>query len=248
MSGGRLFWFHRDGRITELMISKARTTIGRSSRCDVRIAEPSVSAQHAVLIRSEHGMLFEDLKSTNGSRVNGRRVDQIFLKHGDQIELGSERLVFFTDASLPPGDLNRLASATRASLPTGRGHSDSGDQDGPRQRFRSEAAEGPAPAQAPSATAGEPGAKFRAFVVLLSGRAAGQRYPLTKPVTTLGQEGMQVFQIVQRPEGYFAVRGQNSTAPYVNGVPVETERGVLLSHNDKIELAGAALRFEIEPA
>jgi hypothetical protein len=84
----------------------------------------------------------------------------------------------------------------------------------------------------------------RGAITVLSGRAAGKRFPLTKDVTTLGQEGMQVFQIVLREDGYYAVRGPNSTAPFVNSTPVDTSRGIRLNHNDTIELAGAVVRFE----
>jgi predicted component of type VI protein secretion system len=255
MSAGRLFWVQRDGGIVELPMTKARIVLGRGSECDVKLSVPSVSGRHAVIHQSSSGVSIEDLQSTNGTRVNGKRVDTLPLKHGDQVELGSERFVFFTDAALPAGDFSRLAKLAQSK---------SAQADGePTQRLRP--AERPASAPGINATLDMPSpfptvsaagkssqrssghtVGHRGFITVMSGRASGKRFALTKDVTTLGQEGMQVFQIVLRDEGFYAVRGPNSTAPFVNGVAVDSAQGVRLSHNDMIELTGAIVRFEIE--
>jgi hypothetical protein len=265
MSVGRLFWVQRDGGIVELPVAKSRLVLGRGGDCDVRMTVPSVSSRHAAIHRNATGMTIEDLQSTNGTRVNGRRIDTLALKHGDQIELGSERLVFFTDAALPAGDFSRLAKMSEEMRKTPRA-ADGGvpsERSNPATARLASTSRPPMinstldlPAPFPKVAEQENGvvssatrrSVSRGFVTLLSGRAEGKRFPLTKEVTTLGQEGMQVFQIVMREDGFYAVRGPNSTAPFVNGATVDNARGLRLSHNDTIELAGAAVRFEIEPA
>jgi|SRR3954447_3676791 predicted component of type VI protein secretion system len=68
--------------------------IGRSRRCDFVVADPSVSRRHALLLRGDAGWTLWDLGSTNGTRVNGWRVERAVLRAGDEVELGAMRLRF----------------------------------------------------------------------------------------------------------------------------------------------------------
>src|SRR3954454_8657979 len=68
--------------------------LGRSRRCDFVIADPSVSRRHALLIRNDEGWTVYDLGSTNGTRINGWRVERAVLRPGDEIELGGSRFRF----------------------------------------------------------------------------------------------------------------------------------------------------------
>ncbi len=70
------------------------TLIGRSRRCDVVLADPNVSRQHAEVRRQGEGFVIRDLGSTNGMRVNRRTTQGAVLRHGDRIELGTTELVF----------------------------------------------------------------------------------------------------------------------------------------------------------
>jgi hypothetical protein len=67
--------------------------LGRALTCDVRFAEPSVSRCHAELRRAARGWLIVDRASTNGTWVNGRRVDRAHVGDGDVIVLGNARVV-----------------------------------------------------------------------------------------------------------------------------------------------------------
>lgn len=75
---------------TRFTISRGGSVIGRSSSCDVVLANPDVSRQHAqILCDDVEGWIVEDLGSTNGVVVNGGRVDgSLRLSDGDQIKLG----------------------------------------------------------------------------------------------------------------------------------------------------------------
>ena len=70
-------------------------TIGRSRECEVVVDDPGVSRKHVALRHGPDGWMVEDLGSTNGSTVNGARLDGArALASGDEIGLGSTTLRF----------------------------------------------------------------------------------------------------------------------------------------------------------
>ena len=73
----------------------SRAVAGRDPSCEVCLEDPSVSRRHAEFRLLEDGSWqVVDLGSTNGVKVNGRRVSETPLKPGDEIVLGLERLTF----------------------------------------------------------------------------------------------------------------------------------------------------------
>ncbi|MDX1681413.1 MAG: FHA domain-containing protein, partial [Akkermansiaceae bacterium] len=80
-------------------ISPNRETVlmGRSSKSDVRISCPSVSGTHAKIRKLGDGYVLRDLGSTNGIKLDGKRVSEIQLKRGQRIQLGDVKLVFEPD-------------------------------------------------------------------------------------------------------------------------------------------------------
>jgi hypothetical protein len=79
------------------VLSGSRVVIGRSREADIVVADPNVSRRHAELRRDESGWHVVDLGSTNGIKVNGRRVDQFDLGPGDRITIGVTDLTFELD-------------------------------------------------------------------------------------------------------------------------------------------------------
>ena len=81
-------------------------TIGRLPGCDLEIASPLVSREHARLYCESNGVDIEDLNSTNGTFVNGRRLTaRVRLKQGDRIAIASFSFLF-TGESLEPIDMS----------------------------------------------------------------------------------------------------------------------------------------------
>jgi pSer/pThr/pTyr-binding forkhead associated (FHA) protein len=90
-----------DGR--RLVLDKDTLTLGRSSGNDVPLPDGQISRRHARLQRLPQGWLLLDLKSANGTWVNGYQVvGPHLLQDGDQITLGEQRMVFHVDRGAPP--------------------------------------------------------------------------------------------------------------------------------------------------
>jgi DNA-binding NtrC family response regulator len=67
-------------------------TIGQSRRCDVVLRDPRVSREHCGVEPDAGGVRVRDLGSTNGTFVNGVRVDTAELRAGSLLDLGGTRL------------------------------------------------------------------------------------------------------------------------------------------------------------
>jgi hypothetical protein len=67
------------------------TVMGRHSRCDLRLLDPRISRWHAALtVDNEGRWVVTDLKSENGTHVNGSPIDQPYvLSNNDLIRIGS---------------------------------------------------------------------------------------------------------------------------------------------------------------
>src|SRR3954452_16771268 len=69
--------------------AQAGAPIGREG-CDVNLMDPEVSRRHAAIRDQAGSLAIEDLSSTNGTFVNGRRIDVItVLREGDTVRLGN---------------------------------------------------------------------------------------------------------------------------------------------------------------
>jgi signal transduction histidine kinase/pSer/pThr/pTyr-binding forkhead associated (FHA) protein len=74
--------------------------LGRESD-QIPLTDRTVSRQHAEIYPDNGSWLLKDLKSANGTYVNGVRVrDNVRLKHGDQIKIGSTLIVYAGDQSM----------------------------------------------------------------------------------------------------------------------------------------------------
>lgn len=69
-------------------------TIGRSTDCDIVLHDGNVSRRHAEVRALGAGFALTDLGSTNGTTVNGARISEQQLVDGDEIQIGSARIVF----------------------------------------------------------------------------------------------------------------------------------------------------------
>jgi hypothetical protein len=82
-----------DGRTVPL--TTQRVLVGRSRECDVRIDDTNASRRHCEIVQSGPTTWeVADLGSTNGTELNGRRIERAPLTDGDRITVGETALVF----------------------------------------------------------------------------------------------------------------------------------------------------------
>ncbi|MEJ7567219.1 MAG: DUF3662 and FHA domain-containing protein [Gaiellaceae bacterium] len=79
------------------VLEERRAVLGRSKECDVQVPDVNVSRRHAELREEGGSWWLVDLDSTNGTELNGKRVQRAKLSDGDRIGLGELELVFARD-------------------------------------------------------------------------------------------------------------------------------------------------------
>jgi len=68
--------------------------VGRQSQNHIAIDDPSISGRHCSVIREERKYTLVDLGSTNGTRLNGAKINKAPLKPKDILQLGGVELMF----------------------------------------------------------------------------------------------------------------------------------------------------------
>jgi len=70
-----------------------RATIGRGDDCEIVIDDPHVSARHAEIWHERGQWWLRDLRSSNGTEINGEAVRTVVaIRHGDVLQCGRVRL------------------------------------------------------------------------------------------------------------------------------------------------------------
>jgi pSer/pThr/pTyr-binding forkhead associated (FHA) protein len=76
------------------VISSEETLLGRSVQSDVKLTDAGSSREHAMITWDGESYVLEDLQSTNGTRVNDKRVRSVELHTNDRIQIGRTTLIF----------------------------------------------------------------------------------------------------------------------------------------------------------
>ena len=79
------------------VLDKRRSVLGRSRDADVQIEDPNVSRRHVEIVQEGSTFWLVDLGSTNGTEVNGRRVQRVQLADGVRFTIGETTLTFSTE-------------------------------------------------------------------------------------------------------------------------------------------------------
>lgn len=74
--------------------SSSSCVIGRSRSCNLRLPSADASRRHAEIVAGRDGFVVRDLRSTNGTFVNGERIQERTLKPGDRIQIGGDSITF----------------------------------------------------------------------------------------------------------------------------------------------------------
>lgn len=211
--------------LQEIPLIKERITIGRRAHNDVVIEDVAISGEHALITINFNDALLEDLNSTNGTQVNGQPIKKHFLQNQDVIELADYRLRYVADTD----------ACEERSDSTSKPTSNDINLDSILNNIYPKMW---------SATAAAPSVKRRSVcaIKLLTGASAGKEIDLAKPLTTLGQPGLQVAAIARHAHGYCLSHVEGNVYPLINGHSIGDDV-YFMSHGDVIDLAGTRMKF-----
>ena len=260
----------------DIPLESGRITLGRRADNDVWLPYPAVSADHAAIVTVLDDSFLEDLQSTNGTVVNGKRITKHFLRDHDVIDLGRVQLVYLIDNDEIIAPLAMAAEAsvardepTTLNVPT---PIDAGEKSptldetelAPVDHLLAElmkttndeavAVEMPPavhvveePRVAPD---DKPEARAYAtagvYVEVMNGPNAGQIAPMTKREFVLGQRGATKATIRRDDDRFVLVRVDPAATIAVNGMVVITESEPL-AFGDTIDVGGVLLKFGRRP-
>lgn len=203
--------------IREIKLEKNSYALGRKPDNDIVLDNPAVSGHHCKMYESGGSWFVEDLNSTNGTFVNGKKVLKAGLKPGDIVTLVKYSLVFGEDTLAP-------AKAPEPPLPPQRGRPPQGGI---------EVLENPADDRKDfelTALSTYIGKSVQAAIPYKSGGLFGGGPELAAVITL-------------RPEGYYLNPIKEGYAKY-NGNPLNEK--VMLNDDDVIEVGSTRFRFFVK--
>jgi len=96
----RLFVYPKKGEFFQYILKDEKISLGRSGENDIPIQDPFSSGNHALIYPKDSRYMIRDNNSKNGTFLNGKRVQrETELKKGDEILIGSTRIVFDKELS-----------------------------------------------------------------------------------------------------------------------------------------------------
>ena len=223
--------------IKEVQLTKERTTLGRRPFNDIVIENLAVSGEHAVLIKDGNKVCIEDLRSTNGTFVNGLAIQTQELVHGDLLDIGRYKIRFLVSSlsgiAAVPADGKTLAHISE-------------DVDSDYARLATPSGFGEVSSFA-STIQGSVSAlpERHARIRMLTGSLAGKEVSLYKVVTTLGKPGVAIASITQKPHGFVLTQLEGESAALKLNGQVVGPLSVPLLHGDTVELAGSTMQFVV---
>ncbi|MDX8376621.1 MAG: FHA domain-containing protein [Mariprofundales bacterium] len=232
--------------VAEYILNQEETVIGRKPENSVHIDSRSISGRHARVIKIGSKDILEDLGSTNGTFINGKKVAKYVLKHGDNVMMGNYTLIY-VDLDAEPiadtaneaeeSDMDKtmiLTPAARDALLKGN-KPDAGNN------------------------GGGGGGLPMAGVQVLTGDMMGKTIDLSASLTSIGKAdnckirvkgftvSKQAAAITRRPSGYHLSYIGGLYKPKVNGTAVG-DHPVTLQEGDIIELGDTKMEFFFQPA
>lgn len=238
---GKLILSFNDETLGEFPLDGEDLAIGRRPENDIHIDNLSVSGRHARVMTIAGSSFLEDLDSTNGTFVNGKKISKHPLSDGDLITIGTHSLRFEETAQPKRGgDASFAETIVIGADQTSALRQAATEAEAARAHQADTESRDPAASSTASANVGP------ARVRLLGDAGPGKEMPLSKALTTLGRPGVQVAAISRRHNGDFIVHVDGGDGderrPIVNGDKIGV-RSQLLHDQDVIEIAGVKLQY-----
>ena len=212
-----------DQLLSERPLYDKEVLIGRGPDCHIVVRDPLVSRHHAKIAKAYGGYFVEDLESTNGITVNGRRVRKQMLKYGDKIQIGTHDLCLIAEATddWDKNDVNAektlvLGSPAALRWPIVHGQPQTPERGG------------------------------RAHVRFLTGTVAGSSEPIEKSLYSIGEPGRKLAAISRCGQSYVLQHLGGARMTTLNGDPVPSGAGVKLKTGDRIQVGDTQLEFYLE--
>lgn len=214
-------------------LEKERFSFGRKPTCDIQINDQGVSKEHAVILTVGNDQILEDLGSTNGTLVNGEKVQRHILQNGDVIEVGRYKLRFVNAKALPDIDFDKtlmIPAFDRTKL----------KQEGAVKDEEDTQSIATAVANARNVKTIFPLGAVRG----ISGENTGQEIDLSRSITAFGKPDNSAI-ITRRPAGYFITHVVGKKHPIVNGKAIGDDP-FPLDNLDQIEVGADKLQFYLK--
>jgi len=229
-----------DETLREYELDQETMTIGRKSDNDIHIDNLAVSGHHAKILTILNDSFIEDLGSTNGTLINGEKVNRHALQNGEIIVIGKHKLTYVNktaDAGTGKFETTVIVRPDTVGLPE-QVQSDKQLEETINKIATDLASDDETGSEGPDS----------ASVKFLSGANSGKELKLRKNLTTLGKPGVQVAAITRRPTGHFLIvvdASASATNPMVNGAEVGTQAHPL-NNGDELEVAGIKMAFHLD--
>ena len=110
----RLIVLQQTATPSQVALFKLPYLIGRAPSCDLVLDNPQVSRAHAVMEQAGDAIQIRDLGGTNGTYVNGQRVESCTLGNGDEIKVGACVIRFLSSGGDAMSDAEALRQVTAA--------------------------------------------------------------------------------------------------------------------------------------
>ncbi len=226
----KLFLKCQGSVIKACIIAKPEFTIGRKVDNDLVIEDGAVSGRHARIVKIQAVYFIEDLGSTNGTYIDGNKIDRKQLRDADVVTIGKHKLLFMED----------VEDVVKA-VPQAGGFSDkttflrSGDHSSP-----------------------SPTKRQMGVVKVVSGRTDRKQYKLNKQLTIIGSEPDASIRLTgffapktaamigRRGDGYYVTVAAKKTGVQLNDLAVEGQAD--LKDGDVLEVAGVKMYFYLKDA
>ena len=220
--------------IQEIKLDRPLFTVGRKPDNDIVLDNTTVSGHHCKIYESGGTWFVEDLNSTNGTFVNGKKVFKVGLRNNDSISIVKYSLKFIADPKAPGAPAAPKQAAPEPPKP-------------------------PAPEAKPGAEQPQKDSPQGNLEVLYGGCEGKKEYQLTKSSTYIGKtartdiqyKGAGLFNpgpdiaaaITSSPEGYCLVPIKEGFVRH-NGNPLTGK--VMLKDDDIIDIGITKLRFFVK--
>ena len=206
----------------ELELTSDSFAIGRKSDNDLAIEDPAVSGHHARITKIHAVYFIEDLKSTNGTFVNDKRIDRHQLRDTDVVTIGRHRVIFRDGSAVSIAPATATADVDKTMVLIG-------------QTARPDTATPPASLRVLSGKTDQ-----QEYLLIKQVSAIGSHAQATIKLTGWFAPSNAAM-LTRRHNTYFVSPGRNGKKLLVNGQDVEGEKE--LKDKDRIEVAGTTMLF-----